>query len=282
MKLTDKIKELKDVLSDEQLVSLEDTIKEMVESEVGLRTEEKINELEAKADEYCEQEIAKKVEEEKEALIEQYDGKLEELEENIVEKMDQFLEAEINEQISDEAVEKVAINETFEPIIKGIMHLFEDKYVSLDSEGNKVLAEQKAKTEELEEKVSELIADKMELSTLAESAAVKLLIAEKTEDMTETQKDRVKTFFEGKSFDDAKEKIDSFVELIEESDESDNDEDTEDINENEENNFSNEDGEATEENENKEIVTENEENKDEEDGDKPYSTPTINKAQDFL
>lgn len=282
MKLTDKIKELKDVLTEEQILSLEDDIKVMVKEEVDLRIEEKVNELEVKAEEYCEKEISEKVEAEKEKLIEEYEGKLEELEENIVEKVDQFLDSEINEQISDEAIEKLALNETFEPIITGIQELFETKYAALDSEGSKALAEAKEQVGKLEEEKDELIADKMELSELAESAAVKLKLKEATEELTETQKERVETFFEGKSFEEVEKKIEPFVAMLNESDDSDDeDDDTENINE--ENNFSDEDGEVTKENEEKENINESEESEnDDADEDKPYTSTNIDGAQNFL
>lgn len=221
MKLTEK---LKDVLKPEDLIELEDGIKLMVSEQVKLRVEEKTIELEKKAEEFCEQEISNKLESEKEALIEEYEKKMEELETNMVEKLDNFLDTVIVEQISEESIRKIALNETYEPIIQGIKTLFEDKYVALDSNGEKLVKEQKKLVETLKNENSELIKEKMELSELAENGAIKLLISEKTDGLTDTQKQRVHIFCENKSFDDVERQIDSFIEIVEDKEE--NEEDT--------------------------------------------------------
>jgi hypothetical protein len=212
MKLTEK---LKDVMSPEDLIELESGIKTMVNEQVALRVEEKTIELEKKAEEFCEQEIRNKVAEEKEALIETYEKKMEDLENNMVEKLDNFLDSVITEQISEESIKKIALNETYEPIIKGIQDLFESKYVAIDSNGEKLVKEQKETVRQLRNENSTLIKEKMELSELAEAGAVKLIISEKTDGLTETQKTRVKNFCENKTFDEVERQIDSFIDLVE-------------------------------------------------------------------
>ena len=212
MKLTEK---LKDVMKPEDLVELEAGIKTMVNEQVALRVEEKTIELEKKAEEFCEKEIQEKVEAEKEALIETYEKKMEDLENNMVEKLDNFLDSVITEQISEESIKKIALNETYEPIIKGIQDLFESKYVAIDSDGEKLVKEQKDEVERLRNENSTLIKEKMELSELAEAGAVKLIISEKTDGLTETQKERVNTFCENKTFDEVERQIDSFIDLVE-------------------------------------------------------------------
>jgi len=212
MKLTEN---LKDVLKPEDLVQLEEGIKTMVKEQVDLRVEEKTIEIEKKAEEFCEKEISEKVEVEKEALIETYEKKMEDLENDMVGKLDTFLETVIVKQISEESIKKIALNETYEPIIEGIKSLFEDKYVALDSDGEKLVKEQKDVVEQLKNENSTLIKEKMELSELAQAGAVKLLIAEKTDGLTDTQKERVQSFCENKSFDDVEKQIDSFIEIVE-------------------------------------------------------------------
>lgn len=216
MKLTEK---LKDVLKAEDLKELEVGIKAMVNEQVKLRVEEKTIELEKKAEGFCEQEIQEKLEVEKETLIEEYENKMEVLEADLLEKLDTFLDTVISEQISDESIMKIALNETYEPIVEGIKALFEEKYVALDSEGEKLVKEQKDEVEKLKDENSSLIKEKMELSELAEAGAVKLLISEKTDGLTDTQKERVNTFCESKTFDEVQKQIDSFIEIVEENEE---------------------------------------------------------------
>lgn len=276
MELTEK---LKDVLKPEDLKALEDGIKAKINEQVELRTEEKTIELEKKAEEFCEQEISKKVETEKEALIEEYEKKMEDLETNMVEKLDSFLDNVINEQISDEAIHKIALNETYEPIIEGIKSLFENKYVALDSDGEKLVKEQKEEVAKLRDENSKLIKEKMELSELCESGAVKLLIAEKVDGLTDTQKQRVQTFCENKSFEDVEKQIDSFIEIVEEKEE---DSETEKIDESiDSNNSDKETGEEElkedkTEDKTEDVIVENEEEKT------TAYTPVVNSANNFL
>ena len=76
MKVRKQLEALKEVLSEEQINTLDEGIKEVIETEINLRVEEKIVELDKKADEYCEKTIEEKVSADKEKLIEDYDKKL--------------------------------------------------------------------------------------------------------------------------------------------------------------------------------------------------------------
>jgi len=274
MKLTEK---LKDVLKPEDLVELEDGIKAMVSEQVKLRVEEKTIELEKKAEDFCEQEISKKVEEEKESLIEEYEKKMEDLENNMVEKLDKFLDTVITEQISEESIKKIALNETYEPIIEGIKDLFENKYVSLNTDGEQLVKEQKDEVSRLKDENSKLIKEKIELSELAESGAIKLLIAEKTDGLTDTQKERVNTFCENKTFDEVESQIDSFVEIVEEKND---DSEKETLDETVDSNNSDKDSGEKELNENKSEEKDTKEQLDEEN--KSSYKGVINSANNFL
>jgi|TARA_R110001592_G_scaffold67388_1_gene206701 hypothetical protein len=218
---------LKDVLSVEQLdefkAEVQNTIDEKVLSEtsriekkaeeyVELVVEEKTETLTQKAEEYIEIQLS----EAKEEIIKEYDEKLEEMESTVVESLDRFLDNEISEKISDELVEAVAIDKQLLPLVNGIKSLFENNYVSLDTEGHSMLAKLSEEKEELEEKLSESIADKMELSELAEKAATELLIKQKSDELSIAESEKVESFFEGKSFDEVSEKIDNYIGLIQE------------------------------------------------------------------
>jgi hypothetical protein len=210
------IEKLKGVLSEADLAAFQESVNKVISEKVALKVEEKTAELEKMADEYCEKQITEQVEAKTKALSEKYEEDLESLESNIVEKLDQYLELEISEKISDELLEKVALNETYEPIVKGVMELFESKYVALDSEGSKMLKDLTMKVESLEDKLSTKINENIELNSLCEKAAVKTILSEKTIDLTPTQRQKVVMFFEGKDFDSIQKNIDSYVEMISE------------------------------------------------------------------
>lgn len=226
---------LKDVLSPEQLDEFKTQVNELIddsvaekvlaeqvrleekaEEYVSLMIAEKTEELEEKAEEFCEKQIS----EAKEELISEYDDKMEDFESTVVESLDRFLDSEISEGISDELVESIAEYEALMPIVEGIKGLFESNYVALDTEGSSKLAQIQQEKEELEDQLSESIAEKMQLSELAEKAATELLVKEKSEELTISESEKVATFFDGKSFDEVSEKIDGYIRLVSEDDSS--------------------------------------------------------------
>jgi hypothetical protein len=222
---------LKDVLSPEQLAefkaevqqTIDEAVSEKLVSEiarveakaeeyVGLVTEEKVEELTVKAEEF----VALQIEEAKVELIKEYDEKLEALESTVVESLDRFLDSEISEKISDELLESVAKQQALLPLVEGMKALFEQHYVAVDTDGTKVIAKLEEEKKQIEQRLSESIAEKMELSELAERAAIQLLIREKTEDLTIGQAEKVKMFFEGKNFDEVSGRVDGYITLISE------------------------------------------------------------------
>jgi hypothetical protein len=222
---------LKDVLSPEQLdefkAEVQGTIDESVsekvlveqnrlaekaEQFVEMKLEEKTNELEEKAEAFCESQI----DEAKAALVVEYDERMEEFESTVVESLDRFLDSEISENISEDLFESWGRQQALMPIVEGIQELFESKYVALDTEGESKLASMQDKCEELEEQLSESIAEKLELEELAEKAASELLVREKCEELTIAESAKVTAFFEGKSFDEIEEKIEGYIQIISE------------------------------------------------------------------
>lgn len=209
---------LKGVMSEEDILAFESDVKKAIEESTDLRVEATVKDVEEKADEYCEMMIEKKTAEIKEELIKEYDEKLSKLETDIVEKLDVFLESEISSQIKPELFESVARTKVYEPIIEGIVKLFEEKYVALDTDGNTLVKKLEEDVSGLKKQLDEQISKNMESNKLLEKVAVSHLIGDKTKDLTESQVTKVKSFFESKGFDEVEEKIESFIDLIIESD----------------------------------------------------------------
>jgi hypothetical protein len=256
------IKHLKEVLSETEMQMLEDGIKALVESEVKEKVDSHIAMLDEKAEEYCALEVEKCSAEIKVKLEEEYQEKIEQLEENITDQLDSFISSEISSQISESVIESAAKAELFSPIVEGVISLFSKNYTPLDTTGEKTLGDKDKKIAELTESVDKLIADKMELTELASIAASKLLIAEKTEGLTESKKNLVTTLLEGMDFDETEKKIGSIVKMVSESEE--NEEEEEEEEKDSEKNFSDEDGIDDDEEEKIEEEEEEEEEKNEE------------------
>jgi len=176
-KITQKIREL---LTPEDLKVFESAIEQMingrvttkVNEQVALREEEMKKEYSNLSEEFCNKEVANRLGEEKAKLVETYDTKLVNLETKIVSRLDSFLESTINEQISDEMLEKVAINETLLPLVNTLKEAFAKHHVELDSTGEKAIKELKDEKESKEKELTESIAKNMEYEERLEKAGV--------------------------------------------------------------------------------------------------------------
>jgi len=209
-------------LSDEDITKVstaaETMINEAVEERVTAETEKIKAKYDTVAEEYCQKKINEGVEATKKDLILEYDQKVAQLEDKVHKEIDLFLENEINTQISDDMLKKIAINETLDPVVKGIKKVLEENFISIDADGASLLKESKEEILKLRDQLSEAIADKMQLNERLEKVASHLLISESTKDLNEDQKKRVVEMFKGKSFDETEEKINGFVEFLVESD----------------------------------------------------------------
>ena len=212
------LEKLQDVLSAEDLKSLESGINALVKDE-----KEKI---ELVAEEYTKKQVAEQLEEKKKELIKEYDEKLKKLETTLVEKVDQFIDSEISSQINEDTIKKIGVNESLKPVLDDIISVLETRYVSPDLEGAKLVREAKEELENTKEEASKAIAEKIEMNEKLQEAEVKLLIVEKTSDLTEKEKERVVEFFGDKDLEEVKTKIDGFLKIVKEGqnvDEDDND-----------------------------------------------------------
>lgn len=208
---------LKEMMSPEDLKVFEGAIEKMIEQRIALKEDE----IKAKYDELAEEYVAKQVEErmdaEKATLIEEYDGKLKNIEQKVVTKLGSFLDHVIVEQISESAIEKLAINEIAMPVVEQIKKVFGSNFIELNTDGSALLKQEQKKVAQLEADLSAAQSKIMEGAERLEKASTFLLISEKTEGLTKTQKQRIASMFKNKKFDDVKENIDTFVEMVKES-----------------------------------------------------------------
>ena len=155
-----------------------------------------------------------------EKFTEKYGQELEALEEKVITGLDKYLEYNINEKISPNLIHKTALQETYEPIINGIMHLFEDEYVPMNTSGSKKIREMKAENAELQASLKKQLDENMRLAELVESTGKKSLISDKISELSADQRIKVKKFFKDKSLNETKKDIDAYIEMIQEQTES--------------------------------------------------------------
>ena len=221
--ITQKIREL---LTPEDLKVFESAVDSMIEEKteaklsdlIQLKEEELKSKYEGLAEEYVSKEVEKRVTDEKAKLVESYDKKLSLLEQKVVTKLDSYLDHVISEQISDEMLEKVAINETLQPVVEGIRAVFSDNHLKLNSKAQATIVSLTKAVEETKGELSESIEKTIQLEGKLEQSAVYLLISEKTNGLKKSDKQKVVEMFKGKEFDEVEKNIDNYLQLIKESD----------------------------------------------------------------
>lgn len=207
----------------------EESIKKVIEEKVDVKVTEEKQRLEKLSEEYVKETVEEETAKIKELCEQKVEDYKKEYDEWMTDKLDKFLDNEISESISDEAIERLAINETFKPVVEGIKKVFEEQGLELNTEGEAIVKKLKEEVETLKEQNSTLIDEKTELASTAEKAAIRLRINDATADLTNEQKERVVEFFEGKNFEHVDERIDNYVEhVIEESESAKNGKDKKD------------------------------------------------------
>jgi len=220
--ITKKIREL---LTPEDLKIFESAVESMIEEKtqeklsalIQLKEEELKDKYESLAEEYVQKEVVTRLTEEKAKLVESYDKKLSLLEQKVVTKLDAYLDHIISEQISDEMIEKIAINETLQPVVEGIRNVFSNNHLKLNSNAQAKVDKLQDTVNELKNELSESIDKRIVLEDKLEKSAVYLLISEKTNGLKRSDKQRVVEMFKGKEFDEVEQNIDNYLQLIKES-----------------------------------------------------------------
>lgn len=240
---------LKGVISEEQLAEFQDEVKRTIDEAVEAKTneitslsdeyvkqaiKEKESEMEGRLDE-CKKEFEGEVEERAKTLAEDYcRQKDEELasqgaltleefekfkqafyerEESLVDALNTFLNERIEAKISDKLIRETVATQETKAIVDGIKALFEEHYSGIDATAG--VRKIRRENAELKDAYGKLMEQNSDLRETAERASVKLLILEKTKDLSEAQTKKVMTYFEGRDYDFVKSKINDFILLTE-------------------------------------------------------------------
>lgn len=212
MKISDILTKLGLKPEDQKLI--EESIQTLIDERVLLKEEEMKTSYDTLFEEKIAEEVASQVDEVKTQLVEASEKWQEDYEKEITDQLDGFIDSEIEKNISDEALEKIAINEVALPIVEGIKKLYEDNHIELNADGSAKVKELTGKIERLTDDLNESIDKNIELENILEKAAVKLRIHDACEGLDEVFTEQVKLNFSDKSFSEVDAKIDNFVEMI--------------------------------------------------------------------
>lgn len=123
----------------------------------------------------------------------------------LTEKVDSYLDYVIQEWVEENklAIEKGVRADMVEDFLCGLKGLFEEHYVDLPEEKVDVVEELLGKVEELEGKLNSQIDENVELTAAVKEFSKEMVFAESTEDLTDTQVEKLRGLAEGIDFVDA-------------------------------------------------------------------------------
>ena len=124
---------------------------------------------------------------------------------DITEKLDGYLDYMVSEYIEEnaQAIEHEQKNEILEGFVSGMQKLFADNYIEVPDERYNVVDEQAKEIEALKEQLDAEMNKNVEAKGQLADASAEKIFREVTEELTETQKAKMKTLADGVEFDDA-------------------------------------------------------------------------------
>ena len=160
------------------------------------------DEFKGKAETIFEAAVSSKIKQIEDKLTEEHENMLAETKEDMVEKVDSYLNYVTEEwkKENELAIERGLKGEISEDFIAGLKNLFEEHYIDVPNEKYDILEAQTQEIEDLKNKVNDLIESKKDSSNRIGELTKDSLVAEASNDLTETQKEKFKGLVEEVEF----------------------------------------------------------------------------------
>ena len=208
-----------DVIAEDSIdeIDLSDDVKALVSSDADLSEEFK-----EKAATIFETAVKTRIKEQTKIIEAQYEKKLESetetVKEAMVEKVDSYLNYVVEEWMGENelAVERGIRTEIAEDFITGLKGLFKEHYIDVPEEKYDVLDDLTGQVKDLEDKLNEQIEKNVNLSKDVSESNREKLIAQVSEDLADTEKEKFGSMAENVEYDSA-EKFQEKLETIKES-----------------------------------------------------------------
>ena len=198
-------------------IDLSDDVKALVSSDADLSEEFK-----EKAATIFETAVKTRIKEQTKIIEAQYEKKLasetDTVKEAMVEKVDSYLNYVVEEWMKENelAVERGIRTEIAEDFITGLKGLFKEHYIDVPEEKYNVLDDLTGQVKDLEDKLNEQIEKNVNLSKDVSESNREKLIAQVSEDLADTEKEKFGSMAENVEYDSA-EKFQEKLETIKES-----------------------------------------------------------------
>lgn len=143
------------------------------------------------------QSIVEKAEEFVSDFIETKEKEIEAFQEGLVDKLDQYLELQLEKTIPQEFQEAIAKVSIMEPIVADIMESFKKNYIKCDTESFGLLKEAHSEISTLRTQLSEKTKEAMEINHAYKSAERSMKISKVCEGLTAPYEERARKLLEG-------------------------------------------------------------------------------------
>jgi hypothetical protein len=208
----DEMAKMKKESAEEVEIDLSDDVKALVSSDADLSEEFK-----DKAATIFETAVKTRIKEQTKILEAQYEEKLasekETIKEAMTEKVDSYLNYVVEEWMKENelAVERGIRTEIAEDFITGLKDLFKEHYIDVPEEKYNVLDDLTNQNKKLEDKLNEQIEKNVELSKKVSDADRSSIVADISDDLADTEKEKFTSMAENVEYDSA----DKFREKLE-------------------------------------------------------------------
>ena len=216
---SEEVESSDDVIAEDSIddIDLSDDVKALVSSDADLSEEFK-----DKAATIFETAVKTRIKEQTKIIEAQYEKKLasetDTVKEAMVEKVDSYLNYVVEEWMKENelAVERGIRTEIAEDFITGLKGLFKEHYIDVPEEKYNVLDDLTGQVKDLEDKLNEQIEKNVNLSKDVSESNRDKLIAQVSEDLADTEKEKFGSMAENVEYDSA-EKFQEKLETIKES-----------------------------------------------------------------
>lgn len=133
---------------------------------------------------------------------------------DVLEKLDQFLEAELPNNIPEGLLEAAAKNQALEEIVEGVMGVFSEKSIKLDEASEKVLKDARNEYENLSESYNAKVKEAVALTAKVRELEKEVKLSRLTEGMTATQKKNARKLLESATASDIEKRFEGIKDLV--------------------------------------------------------------------
>jgi hypothetical protein len=134
--------------------------------------------------------------------------------ESLVNKVSEFMEAELTKNIPQDIMESAAENAALKPLVEGMINTFGKNYIQLDSTSMEVIKEAKAELNKLSEAYNVKVKESVKLSAQVRELEKKMKLESLTRGMTSSQKDKVCKILEGYNVNEIDEKFSQIRDIV--------------------------------------------------------------------